>query len=105
MIIANGTAWLKGHPRSPMAIAVMLDVAQAYETWWSLSLGPDDEELLTPSDHREGSENARLQAIRWYERFIGEFPNSREAEHARRVLMQIQVGVDTGSRVFFSRYA
>jgi hypothetical protein len=104
-VIANGTAWLEGHPRSPMAIAVMTDVAQAYETWWSLSLAPDDEELLTASDHHEGSENARRQSIRWYERIIREFPNSREAEYARRVLIQIRVGVDTGSRAFFSPYA
>ena len=104
-VIANGTAWLKGHPRATMAIAVMIDVAQAYETWWSLSLAPDDEELVTASDHREGSENARRQAIRWYVRIVRDFPHSREAEHARRVLIQIRVGVDTGSRVFFSPYA
>jgi hypothetical protein len=80
-------------------------LAEAYETWWSLSLAPDDEELVTRSDHQSGAANARLQAIKWYDQLIRRFPYSREAERARRVIIQIRLGVDTGQRADFSPYA
>jgi hypothetical protein len=104
-VIAQGTAWLKQYPNSPLATTVMSHVARAYETWWSLSLAPEDEELVTASEHREGAEEARLQAIRWYERILREAPTSVEARHARRVIVQITVGVDTGERGFYAVYA
>jgi hypothetical protein len=104
-VIAQGTAWLKQYPGSPFAVTVMSHVARAYETWWSLSLAPDDEELVTASEHKEGAEEARLQAIRWYERILRDAPTSVEARHARRVLIQITVGVDTGERGFYAVYA
>jgi hypothetical protein len=104
-VITQGTAWLKQYPNSPLAITVMSHVARAYETWWSLSLAPEDEELVTASDHKEGGEDARLQAIRWYERILRESPTSVEARHARRVIVQITVGIDTGERGFYAVYA
>jgi hypothetical protein len=104
-VIAEGTAWLKQYPNSPFAITVMSHVARAYETWWSLSLAPEDEELVTAAEHKDGAEEARLQAIRWYERILRDAPTSVEARHARRVLVQITVGVDTGERGFYRVYA
>jgi hypothetical protein len=104
-VIDQGTAWLKQYPGSPFAVRVMSEVAIAYETWWSLSLAPDDEELVTASEHKEGAEEARRQAIRWYERIIRDAPTSYDARHARRVLIQMTVGVDTGERTFYSVYA
>lgn len=103
-VITQGTAWLKKYPNSPYAITVMSHVARAYETWWSLSLAPDDEELVTASEHKEGAEDARLQAIKRYERILREAPTSVEARHARRVIVQITVGVDTGERGFYAVY-
>jgi hypothetical protein len=104
-VITQGTAWLKQYPNSPLAVTVMSHVARAYETWWSLSLAPEDEELVTASDHKEGAAEARLQAIRWYERILRESPTSVEARHARRVIVQITVGIDTGERGFYAVYA
>ena len=104
-VIIDGLAWLQEKPPPDVAIAVMLNVGQAYETWWSLSLAPADEELVTAADHLAGSVRARLEAIRWYERIIREAPASREADYARRVIVQLRVGVDTGARFFFNPYA
>jgi hypothetical protein len=104
-VITQGTAWLKLYPNSPFAATVMGHVARAYETWWSLSLAPDDEDLVTAAEHKEGAQAARLQAIRWYERILRDAPTSVEARHARRVLVQITVGVDTGEREFYEVYA
>jgi hypothetical protein len=104
-VIAQGTAWLKQYPGSPFAVTVMSHVARAYETWWSLSLAPEDEELVTAAEHKDGAQEARLQAIHWYERVLREAPTSLEARHARRVIVQITVGVDTGERGFYAVYA
>lgn len=43
--------------------------------------------------------------MKWYERIIKEAPTSVEAGHARRVLIQIIAGVDTGERRFYQVYA
>lgn len=67
--------------------------------------GPDDEELVTAAEHKEGAEKARLQAIRWYERILREAPTSVEAGHAVRLIVQITVGIDTGERGFYAVYA
>jgi len=104
-VIREGTTWLKQYPNSPLAVTVMSHVARAYETWWSLSLAPEDEELVTASEHKEGAEEARRQAIQWYERIMREAPTSAEARHARRVIVQLTVGVDTGERGFYAVYA
>jgi len=49
--------------------------AEAYETWWCLSLLDADFPLLhdvgaTPEEYKDGAEAARLQAIRLYERVL-----------------------------------
>lgn len=104
-VVTQGTEWLKQHPGSPLAVAVMSHVARAYETWWSLSLAPPDEELVSASEHTAGAADARLQAIKWHERILRDAPTSAEAVHAWRVLILIRVGVDTGERLFYAVYA
>jgi hypothetical protein len=103
-VIKSGLARLRASPNR-VTPALLLSLAQAYETWWSLSLAPDDEELVTRSDHASGAVDARREAIKWYERVMSDFPYSREAERARRVIIQIRVGVDTGQRTYFAPYA
>jgi hypothetical protein len=41
---------------------------EAYETWWSLSLASEGEELVTPSEHLNGAKQAGIEAIRWFDR-------------------------------------
>jgi len=62
-------------------------------------------ELVTASEHQAGAAEARVRAIRWYERILREAPTSEEARHARRVIVLITAGVDTGERGFYSVYA
>ncbi|HEV3058133.1 MAG TPA: hypothetical protein VGY48_07780 [Vicinamibacterales bacterium] len=103
-VIGVGVDWLGKHPRSPITIPVMYDVAQAFETWWSLSLATEAEELVKASEHRDGAEEARLEAIRWFERILRQAPDSVQAIYARRVLIQLRMRVDTGQRRFYSAY-
>ena len=103
-VIESDLARLRAHP-ARVSPGLLLDLAQAYETWWSLSLAPDDEEMLTPSEHAPGADVAWREAIKWYERVISQFPYSREADRARRVIIQLRLGIDTGQRLYFSPYA
>jgi hypothetical protein len=47
-------------------------VAQAYETWWSLSQAPSGEEDsdVVPANYQEDAQTARQKAIQVYERFL-----------------------------------
>jgi hypothetical protein len=104
-VIREGPRWLKRFPRSQYAVPVMAAIAQAYETWWSASRAPDGDEFATASEHAAGAATARLEAIRWYERVVREAPTSVEAMEARRVLVLLKLGVDTGQRRFHAVYA
>jgi hypothetical protein len=103
-VIAEGLAWLEKHPQSRLAVPVMYDVAQAYETWWSLSMATEDEDLVTASEHKDGSNEARIAAVRWFERIATLAPDSVQAVYANRVLIQLRIGIDTGERRFYSVY-
>jgi hypothetical protein len=104
-VIRDGIRWLDTHQSSPLAPRVVFDVAQAYETWWSLSLAPDTEDLVTVSDHKAGAARARLQAIDWYRRLLRQSPLIPEARVARQALTMLTLGVDTGARRFYCVYA
>jgi hypothetical protein len=90
---------------------VQLAVAQAYETWWSLSQAPGPGEDLTeaeeaepdanPQQYQEGAEAARQQAIAGYEQLLQTAPQSDYAAYARRVLPRLKLGIDTGQRRFY----
>ncbi len=64
-------------------------LAEAYETWWSLSKALPTEPILkddglTPQDFQKGAEQARLNAIAAYKEVIAKLPNDQEAaEHLR----------------------
>jgi len=88
---------------------VQLTVAQAYETWWSLSqaqpaTGSDDSENVDPGKYQQGSEEARQKAIAFYERLLQIAPQSDHAVYARRVLPRLKLGIDTGQRRFYCFY-
>lgn len=76
--------------------------AEAYETWWSLSLAkPRDPELfdvgVSAADYAEGADAARLQAVRLYERVLaaGHDPALRDR------LAKLRRREDTGQRAWF----
>jgi hypothetical protein len=102
-VTQQGPPFLEKHPKSPYQIDVQLAVAQAYETWWSLSQAPTDEEDsdVRPQKYQEGAEAARQQSIARYEQLLQTSPQSDHAAYARRELPRLKLGIDTGQRRFY----
>ncbi len=108
-VIQQGLPFLEQHPRSSYQLDVQLTVAQAYETWWSLSqaqpaTGGDDSENVDPGKYQQGAEEVRQKAIAFYERLLQIAPQSDHAVYARRVLPRLKLGIDTGQRRFYCFY-
>jgi len=106
-VIARGLAFLEKRPNSPYQLDVQLIVAQAHETWWSLSQAPTDQEDsdANPQEYKEGAEAARQQAIARYEHLLQFAPQSDQAAYARRVLPRLKQSIDTGQRRFYCSVA
>lgn len=110
-VIQRGLEFQEKHPKSPYLLDVKLAVAQAYETWWSLSQAPTGEEVsevdadVQPAKYREGAEAARQKAIASYEEFLQTAPQSDNAAYARRVLPRLKLALDTGQRRFYCSLA
>jgi hypothetical protein len=68
-VIRQGQTFLRERPSSPYRGLVTHLVGQAYATWWSLSLPPGKgmEDYVDPKQYTEGSEQARLRAIEYFE--------------------------------------
>jgi len=101
---------MEKHAKSPYQLDVQLAVAQAYETWWSLSLAPmpsqaptaeEDSEPVIYRQYQEGAEAARQQSIARYEQLLQTTPPSDQAAYARRELPRLKLGFDTGQRRFY----
>jgi hypothetical protein len=108
-VIQQGLPFLEKHANSPYQLDVQLAVAQAYETWWSLSQAPAPGQALTaeegsdanPQQYQEGAEAARQQSIARYEHSLQTAPQSDQAAYVRRQLPRLKLGVDTGQRRFY----
>lgn len=100
-VIEDGISWLRRHPTSEFRPFVTAAVAQGYETWWSLSLAPESEELVTAAEHADGAMRARELAIVWYDRLHRQYPESDEAKRSTTRANQVKIGVDTAQRRFY----
>lgn len=102
-VIQQGQEFQKKHASSPYLAEVELTMAQAYETWWSLSQAPSGEEDsdVEPANYQEGAEAARQKSIAAYERLLQAAPQSDAALYAQRVLPRLKLGVDTGQRRYY----
>jgi hypothetical protein len=102
-VVQQGLPFLEKRANSPYQLDVQLAVAQACETWWSLSQAPTDQEDsdANPQEYKEGAETARQQAIASYEHLLQSAPQSDHAAYARRQLPRLKLGLDTGQRRFY----
>lgn len=106
-VIQRGLEFQKTNTNSKYLPDVQMAVAQAYETWWSLSQAPAGGELseedreVQPAQYREGAEEARQKAIALYEHFLQTAPQGDYAAYARRVLPRLRLGLDTGQRRYY----
>ena len=104
VVIEQGEKFLAAHPESSRRFDVLFAVAQAYETWFSLSRASEHGEYVESSRYQEGAEAAREKAVADYEQMLRLAPESDEAAYARRRLPRLKLGIDTNQRRFFCIY-
>ena len=107
-VIRQGEEFLAKHPKTPHRLQVLFALAQAYETWWSLSQaaackpgqmsGCDG--YSDPANYIEGSGSARDRAINLYEEVLRLDPDSPEAAYVQWMLSRLKLGIDTNQRRF-----
>ena len=102
-VIQHGEPFLNEHPRSPHLPEVRLSLAQAYETWWSLSQAKSDREDsdVNPASYQPGASAALQKSIQYYKQLLEVSPDTDDVAYARRELPRLLLGVDTGQRRFY----
>jgi hypothetical protein len=103
-VILQGEAFLEQHPNSPYRALVTHLVGQAYATWWSLSKEPSDEmaDYVDPKLYEQGSEQARLKAMEYFERVVKLSPGTPLSEYAQQILptLRDRQAIGEGYRFF-----
>jgi hypothetical protein len=100
-IIEQGERFLAERPASAQLNDVLLAVAQAYETWWSLSLASRDEYVSDARKYQRGATAARGKSIQLYEELMRRAPESDMAAYVTRHLPRLKLGVDTEQRRYY----
>jgi len=101
-VIRRGEAFLAAHADSPIATKVMLLVAEAHETAWSLSrTGNVSEDYIDPAPYRLDAPAHRLAAMQSYERFLRVRPTDPQAGAIRRRIARMRLDVDTSYHRFW----
>ena len=104
LVIANSDAFLRANRETPLRAQVLLLLAQAHETWWSLSLASDRDEYVDRRNYQSGALRARRNAIATYDELLQRYGRSQQADFARLALPRLSLGIDTGQRRFFCVY-
>jgi hypothetical protein len=94
-ILERGNEYLGKSPSSAHAPEVILHLAEAHETAWSvgLTMGSSMPEY---AGYRDQSADHREKAIALYERYLRVRPESSEAGEIRRRLRRLRINMDTG---------
>jgi hypothetical protein len=98
-IIRRGDEYLRHRPHSARSPDVMLHVAEAHETVWSLG-------AFVPTDgtdntaYRPSAAEHRIQAIRLYEGYLQLRPKAAGADELRMRLNKMRANQDTGFRKY-----
>ena len=103
-VIQHGEEFLSRRPKTVHRRDVLFLVAQAYETWWSLSLVPErdrEEGDPSPSAYREGALDARVKAIAYYGEIVEAAPESIEGNCSRKPLELLKDNQDSHQRRFY----
>ncbi len=103
-MIRQAEGFLKGRPRSPHHLDVLLVLAQAYETWWSISQASPEDEYVESTRYQSGSAGAREKAIETYRQLQDLAKESPTASYAARRVARLKLGIDTNQRRFYCIY-
>ncbi len=103
-VIQQGEEFLSNRPQTVHRRNVLFLVAQAYETWWSLSLVPEqdrEEGDPSPAAYREGASAARERAVAYYGEIVEAAPKTIEGNCSRTPLNLVKENQDTHQRRFY----
>ena len=103
-VIDEGELFLSNRARTPHRGDVAFLLAQAYETWWSLSLVSEEnreEGDPPPAAYRAGAAAARERAIAYYSEIVATAPDGVEANCSRTPLSLLKENEDTHQRRFY----
>jgi len=99
VVIRRGEAWLREHPGTAIDADLRLELALAYETWWSLSkAAPDRWHPEESARYAEGAEQARRRAIQLYRRVRP--LDAHERIWLEQRLFRLERDIDTVQRAF-----
>lgn len=103
-VIREGEAFLRQHPKNAHAATVDYDLAQAYETWWSLGKAPqNNEEEVEPERYVDGA-SVGERALDYYNQLTQKYPQSTESACAKQSIDLLRQGKDTRQRRYFCIY-
>lgn len=114
-VIEEGKKFLAAHPASAVRLPVRYLVAEAYETWWSLSewsscspvtdRGPGRcQPAPASAKYRAGADAARREAIADYQALFAADPSTYGTPAVQWRLARLQLGIDTNQRRFYCLY-
>lgn len=101
IVVAKAEEFLKINPESHIRKYVLLSLAEAHETGWSLSLASPQDIYVEPQNYQADAPYHHERAILHYKQLISEYPESNESVLASGKLRHLQLGADTNSREFF----
>jgi hypothetical protein len=68
-VIRRGKEFLNAYPKSETSNSIRLEVANAYATWWTLSISQPRPPDFSPDAYKPGGEQARDNAIEIYQEY------------------------------------
>ena len=96
-VIERGEDFLKRYPNADVSPAVVLELARAYETWWSVAVASSNDPYAT---HPSDSEQARLKAVDYYKAYL----KSADDAEIREKVYRLGRKIDTAQRAYFCIY-
>lgn len=103
-VITESGRFFNRHRTGPYRLDFLFDLAQAYETWWSLSQARPDDEYVVAANYTPGAEAARLRAIELYQQIAREAPKSDFAAYAALMVPRLRFKRDTGQYRYYCFY-
>lgn len=100
-VIRRGEEFLTERPQARHRLDVLFALAQAYETWWSLSKAHVQDGYVDRFRYLDGADSAHHKALRYYGRILQLAPGGYEADYARLRVPRLKLGIDTNQRRFF----
>ena len=100
-IIKYGEELLNQNSVGLLRKKILKALAEAYETWWSMSFINFEDEDGKKLDYKKDAESHRLKSIYYYEQFLNEFQKKARLFKIRETLKRLRLKLDTNCRTYY----